>query len=71
MVVLLGLAAAVLYGTGDVLGGVAARRAHVLVVLMRAETASVIVALPAAAMSPGPARLARRPAQRHPASRGC
>ena len=58
MVVLLGLAAAVLYGTGDFLGGVAARRAHVLVVLMLAETASVIVALPAAAMSPGPARLA-------------
>ena len=57
MVVLLGLAAAVLYGTGDFLGGLAARRAQVLVVLMLAETASVIVALPAAAMSPGPARL--------------
>ncbi len=58
MVVLLGLAAAVLYGTGDFLGGLAARRAQVLVVLMLAETASVIVALPAAAMSPGPVRLA-------------
>ncbi len=58
MVVLLGLAAAVLYGTGDFLGGLAARRAQVLVVLMLAETASVIVALPAAATSPGPARLA-------------
>jgi drug/metabolite transporter (DMT)-like permease len=58
MVVMLGLAAAVLYGTGDFLGGLAARRAQVLVVLMLAETASVIVALPAAAMSPGPARLA-------------
>src|SRR5215470_2273407 len=58
MVVVLGLAAAVLYGTGDFLGGLAARRAQVLAVLMLAETASVLVALPAAAMSPGPARLA-------------
>src|SRR5215467_12538155 len=58
MVVLLGLAAAVLYGTGDFLGGLATRRAQVLVVLMLAETASVTVALPAATMSPGPARLA-------------
>lgn len=57
MVVMLGLAAAVLYGTGDFLGGLATRRAQVLVVLMLAETASVIIALPAAAMSPGPARL--------------
>jgi drug/metabolite transporter (DMT)-like permease len=58
MVVLLGLAAAMLYGTGDFLGGVATRRAPVLLVLMLAETASVIVALAAASMSPGPARLA-------------
>ena len=58
MVVLLGLAAAMLYGTGDFLGGLATRRAYVLAVLTLAETASVIVALPAAAMSPGPARLA-------------
>jgi len=58
MVVLLGLAAAMLYGTGDFLGGVATRRVPVLVVLMLAETASVIVAVPAASMSPGPARLA-------------
>ena len=58
MVILLGLAAAVLYGTGDFLGGLATRRAHVLVVLALAETAGVIVVLPAAAMSPGPARLA-------------
>jgi drug/metabolite transporter (DMT)-like permease len=57
MVVLLGLTAAMLYGTGDFLGGLATRRAPVLMVLMLAETASVIVALPAAAMSPGPARL--------------
>jgi drug/metabolite transporter (DMT)-like permease len=58
MVILLGLAAAVLYGTGDFLGGLAARRVRVLVVLALAETAGVMVALPAAAMSPGPARLA-------------
>jgi drug/metabolite transporter (DMT)-like permease len=58
MVILLGLAAAVLYGTGDFLGGLATRRVQVLVVLMLAETAGVIVALPGAAMSPGPAYLA-------------
>ena len=58
MVILLGLAAAVLYGSGDFLGGMATRRAHVLAVLLLADTAAVIVALAAAAMSPGPARLA-------------
>ena len=58
MVILLGLAAAMLYGTGDFLGGLAARRVQVLAVLMLAETAGVIVALPAAVMSPGPARQA-------------
>jgi drug/metabolite transporter (DMT)-like permease len=58
MVILLGLAAATLYGTGDFLGGLAARKVPVLAVLMLAETAGVIVALPAAVMSPGPARLA-------------
>jgi drug/metabolite transporter (DMT)-like permease len=58
MVILLGLAAAVLYGTGDFLGGLASRRVQVLPVLMAAETAGVIVALPAAAISPGPARMA-------------
>ena len=47
MVVLLGLAAATLYGAGDFLGGLATRRAPVLVVLMLAETASVAVAVPA------------------------
>ncbi|HKA95657.1 MAG TPA: EamA family transporter [Streptosporangiaceae bacterium] len=55
MVILLGLAAALLYGSGDFLAGMAARRIHVLTVLMLAETAGVIVALAAAAMSPGPA----------------
>ena len=48
MVVLLGLAAAVLYGSGDFLGGMATRRAHVLTVLTLVETAGVIVALAAA-----------------------
>jgi drug/metabolite transporter (DMT)-like permease len=57
MVILLGLAAAVLYGTGDFLGGIATRRAHVLAVLTVAETAGAAVALAAAAMSPGPASL--------------
>ena len=58
MVILLGLAAAMLYGTGDFLGGLASRRVQVLPVLMLAETAGVIVALLAVAMSPGPVRMA-------------
>jgi drug/metabolite transporter (DMT)-like permease len=58
MVILLGLAAAVLYGSGDFLGGMATRRAHVLMVLMLAEGAGAAVALAAAAISPGPASLA-------------
>ena len=58
MVVLLGLAAAVLYGSSDFLGGMATRKAHVLAVLMLADTAGVIVALVAATISPGPVRLA-------------
>jgi drug/metabolite transporter (DMT)-like permease len=58
MVILLGLAAAVLYGSGDFLGGLAARRAHVLTVLTLAEGAGAAVALAAAAMSPGPPSLA-------------
>jgi len=57
MVILLGLAAAVLYGGGDFLGGVAARRMQVLTVLMLAETTGVIAALAATAISPGPAHL--------------
>ena len=58
MVILLGLAAAVLYGSGDFLGGMATRRAHVLTVLTLVETAGVIVALAMAAMWPGPASVA-------------
>jgi drug/metabolite transporter (DMT)-like permease len=57
MVVFLGLAAAVLYGSGDFLGGMASRRAHVLAVLTLVETAGVIVAVAAAVMSGGPAGL--------------
>ena len=57
MVVLLGLAAAVLYGSGDFLGGMATRRAHVLTVLMLVETAAVIVAVAAAVIFGGPASL--------------
>jgi drug/metabolite transporter (DMT)-like permease len=58
MVVLLGLAAAVLYGSGDFLGGMATRRAHVLTVLTLVETAGVIVALAAAVAWSGSASLA-------------
>ncbi len=58
MVILLGLAAAVLYGGGDFIGGLATRRAHVLTVLTLVESAGVIAALAAAAVSPGPASLA-------------
>jgi len=53
MVILLGLAAAALYGSGDFLGGLASRRLHVLAVLTLAEGAGAAVALAAAAMSPG------------------
>jgi drug/metabolite transporter (DMT)-like permease len=58
VVILLGLAAAVLYGSGDFLGGMATRRAHVLAVLAVAETAALIAALTAAAIWPAPASLA-------------
>src|SRR3984885_4582680 len=55
MVILLGLAAAVLYGCGDFIGGTASRRVSVLTVLMLAESAGSVVALVAAALSPGAA----------------
>jgi uncharacterized membrane protein len=58
MVILLGLTAAVLYGSGDFLGGLATRRAHVLPVLLLADIAGVVVALAAAAMSGGAISLA-------------
>ena len=57
MVIFLGLAAAVLYGGGDFLGGLASRRAHVLTVLTLVETAGVSVAVATAAISGGPAAL--------------
>jgi len=58
MVILFGLAAAVLYGSGDFLGGMATRGANVLAVLTLAGTAGAIIALAAAAIAPGPANLA-------------
>jgi drug/metabolite transporter (DMT)-like permease len=58
MVILLGLAAAVLYGCGDFIGGTASRKVSVLTVLMLAESAGSVVALAAAALSPGAASLA-------------
>jgi drug/metabolite transporter (DMT)-like permease len=57
MVILLGLAAAVLYGGGDFLGGMATRRAHVLTVLMLVETAAVILSVAVAWLTGGPAVL--------------
>jgi hypothetical protein len=77
MVILLGLAAAVLYGSGDFLGGMATRKAHVLAVLTVADIAAAVPAVAAAAMFPDHASLggsppphpktARAPAPRSPA----
>jgi uncharacterized membrane protein len=58
MVIFLGLAAAVLYGSGDFLGGMATRRLQVLPVLMLADAAGLIVALAVALASPGSVGLA-------------
>src|SRR6202167_5464367 len=55
MVILLGLAAAVLYAGGDFAGGTRSRKVSVLTVLMLAESAGSVVALVAAALSPGAA----------------
>jgi drug/metabolite transporter (DMT)-like permease len=57
MVILLGLAAAVLYGTGDFLGGMATRKVPVLCVLLLAQIAAVVVALPATVMWSGAVRM--------------
>ncbi|MGH3193952.1 MAG: EamA family transporter [Streptosporangiaceae bacterium] len=54
MVILLGLAAAMLYGCGDFIGGMASRRVPVLTVLLLAESAGCVVALAAALVWPGP-----------------
>jgi drug/metabolite transporter (DMT)-like permease len=58
MVIFLGLAAAILYGSGDFLGGMATRRLQVLPVLLLADTAGLIVALVVALASPGSVGLA-------------
>jgi len=58
MVILLGLTAAALYGTADFVGGLASRSVRVLGVLTLANVAAVSVAIPAAALSAGQARLA-------------
>src|SRR5262249_3631190 len=57
MVILLGLAAAILYGSGDFLGGLAAPRAHGLTVLTLAETPGAARAGPPALMSASPVSL--------------
>ena len=58
MVILLGLAAAVLYGSGDFLGGLTTRKAPVLTVLMVAQTAGVATAVAAALLWPAATSLA-------------
>jgi drug/metabolite transporter (DMT)-like permease len=58
MVIFLGLAAAVLYGSGDFLGGMATRRLQVLPVLLLADVAGLTVALAVALASPGSVGLA-------------
>jgi drug/metabolite transporter (DMT)-like permease len=54
MVILLALTAAVLYGSGDFLGGTASRGAHVLSVLLLASPAGAVVVLIAALVSGQP-----------------
>jgi drug/metabolite transporter (DMT)-like permease len=58
MVIFLGLAAALLYGSGDFLGGMATRRLQVLPVLLLADAAGLAVALAVAFASPGSVGLA-------------
>jgi drug/metabolite transporter (DMT)-like permease len=58
VVIFLGLAAAVLYGSGDFLGGMATRRLPVLPVLLLADVAGLAVALVVALASPGSIGLA-------------
>src|SRR3984957_15542021 len=53
MVIFLGLASALLYGSGDFLGGMATRKLQVLPVLLLADVAGLIAALVVAALSPG------------------
>lgn len=58
MVTVFALAAALLYGSSDFLGGAATRRAHVLSVLGVSATAGAVVATAAALLMPGPPRAA-------------
>src|SRR5258708_31571689 len=58
MVTVFALAAALLYGSADFLGGAATRRAHVLSVLMVSATAGMAVVLAAALVGGGPPRVA-------------
>ncbi len=58
MVTILALAAALLYGSADFLGGVATRRARVLSVLPLSAGAGAVLVLTAALFSAQPARLA-------------
>src|SRR3984957_13889153 len=58
MVIFLGLASALLYGSGDFLGGMATRKLQVLPVLLLADVAGLIAALVVAALSPGAIGLA-------------
>src|SRR5260221_7346017 len=56
MVTVFALAAALLYGSADFLGGAATRRAHVLSVLTVSATAGVAVTGAAALLAGGPPR---------------
>lgn len=56
MLIVLALGAALLYGSGDFLGGAATRRAALVAVLLAAGLAGVAVQLPAALLSGGPPR---------------
>jgi len=58
MVTVFALAAALLYGSADFLGGAATRRAHVLSVLLVSGTAGFAVVALAALLSGGPPRVA-------------
>jgi drug/metabolite transporter (DMT)-like permease len=58
MVTVFALAAALLYGSADFLGGAATRRAHVLSVLLVSGTAGVVVVGAAALLAGGPPRAA-------------
>ena len=58
MVTVFALAAALLYGSADFLGGAATRRAHVLSVLLLSGTAGFAVVAVAALLAGGPPRAA-------------